>query len=85
MKLRAMHVKPDGVSRVWDIILADNRQNARIHMNPEGTEFMDIIILEQEGWTKKDYPALSQLNAENTNTFNGTGDLLESKDNILRI
>lgn len=52
MKLRAMHVTPSGVSRVWDIILMDDRQNARIFMNQEGTEFMDLVILEGGGLTQ---------------------------------
>lgn len=51
MKLRVMHVKPDGVNRTWDVLLLDDRQNARIHLNPEGSEFMDIVILEGGKYT----------------------------------
>jgi len=47
-KLRLMHVKPGGVNKVWDVILMDGRQNARVFCNLEGTEFIDLVILDGE-------------------------------------
>lgn len=45
LDLRLMHVTPAGVNRTWDIKLMDERQNARVHLNMAGTEFIDLVIL----------------------------------------
>lgn len=45
LNLRMMYVKPGAGSRVWDVILLDERQNARVFIDPAGTEFIDVVIM----------------------------------------
>lgn len=59
-----MHVEPTGVSRVWDIILMDDRQNARVHLNPEGTDFIDLVILESDRYEQVRVPRPSLRHSE---------------------
>lgn len=86
MKFRLMHVKPDGVNRTWDIILMDDRQNARVHLNPEGSEFIDLVILEGGGYKEVSLnpPRLGER-AMPLEPVEKSGDFIIAKDNILKL
>lgn len=45
LDLRLMYVKPGAGSRVWDVKLLDQRQNARVFISQDGTEFIDVVIM----------------------------------------
>jgi len=97
MKMRLMHVKPDGVNRTWDIILLDDRQNARVNLNTEGTEFIDLVILEGADYRSVvprpvEWPSHKRVEAETLDEYLDRKDnrldsneLIESKDNILKL
>lgn len=75
LDLRVMHVKPDGVNRTWDVKLLDERQNARIHLNMEGTEFIDIVIMGGEHYHAENTEPQRELRNDT---------LLLPEDNIMR-
>jgi len=80
MKIRLTHVEPTGVSRVWDIILMDDRQNARVFLNPDGTDFIDLVILESDRYEQVRIPKPSLRHSELPKM-----ELLTPEDNNLSI